>query len=90
MVHEFFEIHGPSTFWNSMSQRFLRLWAIKQASPGRGGGPYYMIFHYQKHTVLNYYGGQGIAVWRSDGVEAAIERMDSITVFRRKNRNKGL
>jgi hypothetical protein len=32
----------------------LRLWAIKQASPGRGGGPYYMIFHYQKHTVLNY------------------------------------
>ncbi len=54
IVHEFFEIHGPSTFWNSMSQRFLRLWAIKQASPGRRGRPYYMIFHYQKVTVLNY------------------------------------
>ncbi len=62
MVHEFFEIHGPwifwnswsMIFWNSMSQRFLRLWAIKQASPGRRGGAYYMIFHYQKHTVLNY------------------------------------
>ena len=61
MVHEFFEIHGPwifwnswsMIFWNSMSQRFLRLWLNRLAQAG-GGGPYYMIFHYQKHTVLNY------------------------------------
>jgi len=28
MVHEFFGIHGPSIFWNSMCHDFLRLWLI--------------------------------------------------------------
>jgi hypothetical protein len=47
MVHQLFGIQCPTIFcdfgvFNSLAQ-------------AGGGGPYYMIFHYQKHTVLNYY-----------------------------------
>jgi hypothetical protein len=46
MVHQLFGIQCPKDFCDF--GLFNRL-----AQAGRGG-PYYMIFHYQKHTVLNY------------------------------------
>jgi len=46
MVHQLFGIQCPTIFCD-----FGLFNSLAQAG---GGGPYYMIFHYQKHTVLNY------------------------------------
>jgi hypothetical protein len=46
MVHQLFGIQCPKDFCD-----FGLFNRLAQAG---GGGPYYMIFHYQKHTVLNY------------------------------------
>ncbi len=47
MVHQLFGIQCPTIFCD-----FGLFNRLAQAG---GGGPYYMIFHYQKHTVLNYW-----------------------------------
>ena len=47
MVQGFLEIQCPTIFCD-----FGLFNRLAQAG---GGGPYYMIFYYQKHTVLNYY-----------------------------------
>ena len=46
MVHQLFGIQCPTIFCD-----FGLFNSLAQAG---GGGAYYMIFHYQKHTVLNY------------------------------------
>ncbi len=43
--------HNPKIFENQCPTIFGLFNSLAQAG---GGGPYYMIFHYQKHTVLNY------------------------------------
>ena len=48
MVHQLFGIQCPTIFCD-----FGLFNSLAQAG---GGGPYYMIFHYQKHTVLNNWG----------------------------------
>jgi hypothetical protein len=45
MVHEFLKFNVP---------RFFATGLFNSLAQAGGGGPYYMIFHYQKHTVLNY------------------------------------
>ena len=55
MVHEFFGIHGPWIFEIQCPTIFCDFGLFNSLAQAGGGGPYYMIFHYQKHTVLNYY-----------------------------------
>ena len=54
MVHEFFGIHGPWFFEIQCPTIFCDFGLFNSLAPAGGGGAYYMIFHYQKHTVLNY------------------------------------
>jgi len=54
MVHEFFGIHGPWFFEIQCPTIFCDFGLFNSLAQAGGGGPYYMIFHYQKHTVLNY------------------------------------
>ena len=54
MVHEFFGIHGPWMFEIQCPTIFCDFGLFNRPAQAGGGGPYYMIFHYQKHTVLNY------------------------------------
>jgi hypothetical protein len=55
MVHEFFGIHSPRFFGSQCPTIFCDFGLFNSLAQAGGGGPYYMIFHYQKHTVLNYY-----------------------------------
>jgi hypothetical protein len=57
MVHEFFEIHGPWFFEIQCPTIFCDFGFFNSLAQAGGGGPYYMIKHYQKHTVLNYSSG---------------------------------
>ena len=54
MVHEFFGIHGPCIFEIQCPTIFCDFGLFNSLAQAGGGGAYYMIFHYQKHTVLNY------------------------------------
>ena len=54
MVHEFFGIHSPRFFGIQCPTIFCDFGLFNRQAQAGGGGPYYMIFHYQKHTVLNY------------------------------------
>ena len=62
MVHEFlkinvprfFEIHSPRFFGIQCPKDFCDFGLLSRLAQAGGGGPYYMIKHYQKHTVLNY------------------------------------
>jgi hypothetical protein len=54
MVHEFFGIHSPRFFGIQCPTIFCDFGLFNSLAQAGGGGPYYMIFHYQKHTVLNY------------------------------------
>jgi hypothetical protein len=54
MVHEFFGIHNPRFFGIQCPTIFCDFGLFNSLAQAGGGGPYYMIFHYQKHTVLNY------------------------------------
>jgi len=54
MVHEFFGIHGPWIFEIQCPTIFCDFGLFNSLAQAGGGGAYYMIFHYQKHTVLNY------------------------------------
>ncbi len=54
MVHEFFEIHGPWFFEIQCPKDFCDFGLFNRLAQAGGGGAYYMIFHYQKVTVLNY------------------------------------
>jgi hypothetical protein len=47
MVHQLFRIQCPKDFWD-----FAVFYRLAQAG---GGGPYYMIFHYQKVSVISLY-----------------------------------
>ena len=58
MVHEFFGIHGPLIFEIQCPTIFCDFGLFNSLTQAGGGGAYYMIFHYQKHTVLNYYDGK--------------------------------
>jgi hypothetical protein len=53
MVHEFFGIHSPRFFGIQCPTIFCDFGLFNSLAQAGGGGPYYMIFHYQKHTVLN-------------------------------------
>jgi hypothetical protein len=53
MVHEFFEIHGPWFFEIQCPTIFCDFGFFNSLAQAGGGGPYYMIKHYQKHTVLH-------------------------------------
>jgi hypothetical protein len=55
MVHEFFGIHSPRFFGIQCPTIYCYFGLFNSLAQAGGGGPYYMIFHYQKHTVLNYY-----------------------------------
>ncbi len=55
MVHEFFGIHSPRFFGIQCPTIFCDFGLFNSLAQAGGGGPYYMIFHYQKHTVLNYW-----------------------------------
>jgi hypothetical protein len=46
MVHDFLKFNVP--------RFFATLGYLNSLAKAGGGGPYYMIKHYQKHTVLNY------------------------------------
>jgi hypothetical protein len=46
MVHDFLKFNVPKIF--------ATLGYLTGKPRQGGGGPYYMIFHYQKHSVLNY------------------------------------
>ena len=48
MVHDFLKFNVP--------RFFATLAYLNSLAQAGGGGAYYMIFHYQKHTVLNYSG----------------------------------
>ena len=50
----FFEIHSPRFFGIQCPTIFCDFGLFNRLAQAGGGGPYYMIFHYQKHTVLNY------------------------------------
>ncbi len=50
----FFEIHSPRFFGIQCPTIFCDFGLFNSLAQAGGGGPYYMIFHYQKHTVLNY------------------------------------
>ena len=54
MVHEFFGIHSPRFFGIQCPTIFCDFGLFNSLAQAGGGGPYFMIFHYQKHTVLNY------------------------------------
>ena len=53
-VPRFFEIHSPRFFGIQCPKDFCDFGLFNRLAQAGGGGPYYMIFHYQKHTVLNY------------------------------------
>jgi len=53
----FFEIHSPRFFGIQCPTIFCDFGLFNSLAQAGGGGPYYMIFHYQKHTVLNYFDG---------------------------------
>ena len=53
-VPRFFEIHSPRFFGIQCPMIFCDFGLFNSLAQAGGGGPYYMIFHYQKHTVLNY------------------------------------
>ena len=55
MVHEFFGIHSPRFFGIQCPTIFCDFGLFNSLAQAGGGGAYYMIFHYQKHTVLNYF-----------------------------------
>jgi hypothetical protein len=50
----FFEIHSPRFFGIHCPKDFCDFGLFNRLAQAGGGGPYYMIFHYQKHSVLNY------------------------------------
>ena len=54
-VPRFFEIHSPRFFGIQCPTIFCDFGLLSRLAQAGGGGAYYMIFHYQKHTVLNYY-----------------------------------
>jgi hypothetical protein len=54
-VPRFFEIHSPRFFGIQCPTIFCDFGLFNSLAQAGGGGPYYMIIHYQKHTVLNYY-----------------------------------
>ncbi len=53
-VPRFFEIHSPRFFGIQCPKDFCDFGLFNRQAQAGGGGPYYMIFHYQKHSVLNY------------------------------------
>jgi hypothetical protein len=53
-VPRFFEIHSPRFFGIQCPTIFCDFGLLSRLAQAGGGGAYYMIFHYQKHTVLNY------------------------------------
>ena len=53
-VPRFFEIHSPRFFGIQCPKDFCDFGLFNRLAQAGGGGPYYMIFHYQKHSVLNY------------------------------------
>jgi hypothetical protein len=55
MSHGFFGIHSPRFFGIQCPTIFCDFGLFNSLAQAGGGGPYYMIFHYQKHTVLNYF-----------------------------------
>ena len=55
----FFEIHSPRFFGIQCPTIFCDFGLFNSLAQAGGGGAYYMIFHYQKHTVLNYYHRSG-------------------------------
>ena len=54
-VPRFFGIHSPRFFGIQCPTIFCDFGLFNRLAQAGGGGPYYMIFHYQKHTVLNYF-----------------------------------
>ena len=54
-VPRFFGIHSPRFFGIQCPTIFCDFGLFNSLAQAGGGGPYYMIKHYQKHTVLNYY-----------------------------------
>jgi len=54
-VPRFFGIHRPRFFGIQWPTIFCDFGLFNSLAQAGGGGPYYMIFHYQKHTVLNYW-----------------------------------
>ena len=54
-VPRFFGIHSPRFFEIQCPTIFCDFGLFNSLAQAGGGGPYYMIFHYQKHTVLNYF-----------------------------------
>ncbi len=52
MVHTLFGLQCPKDFCDFA--------VINRLAQAGGGGPYYMIFHYQKVSVLNYFYGRFI------------------------------
>ena len=58
-VPRFFGIHSPRFFGIQCPKYFCDFGLLSRLAQAEGGGAYYMIFHYQKHTVLNYCHGHG-------------------------------
>ena len=55
MSHDFLEFIVQDFLEFNVPRFFATLAYLNSLAQAGGGGAYYMIFHYQKHTVLNYY-----------------------------------
>ena len=62
-VPRFFEIHGPWFFEIQCPKDFCDFGLLSRLAQAEGLIDYYMIFHYQKVTILNYWQSKNLPVF---------------------------